>query len=76
MKERLYHVLEEVIPGKDYRTSETLVDSKILTSLNIVKLVARLNQEFDIEITPVHLIPENFNSAESMLSLIEELDGE
>lgn len=76
MKERLYKLLETVIPGTDYRNCTDLVDSKILTSLNIVKLVSKLNDEFDIEITPVHLLPENFNSADSMLELIEELDGE
>ena len=76
MLERLYEILENVIPGKDYRNSEDLVDSKTLTSMNIVKLVSRLNDEFDIEITPLHLVPKNFNSADAMLNLIEELDGE
>ena len=76
MKNRLYNILEEIIPGTDLESADTLVDSKILTSLNIVKLVSRLNEEFDIEITPVHLLPENFNSADAMLKLIDELDGE
>lgn len=76
MKERLFEILEGIIPGTDYKTSNTLVDSKVLTSLNIVKLVTKLNNEFDIEITPVHLVPDNFNSADAMLSLIDELDGE
>ena len=76
MLERLYAILEEIIPGKDYKEAEDLVDSKTLTSMNIVKLVAKLNDEFDVEITPLHLVPENFNSAEAMLDLVEELDGE
>lgn len=76
MLERIYTILEERIPGADFKTAEDLVDSKVLTSMNIVKLVSRLNDEFDVEITPMHLIPENFNSAQAMLRLIEELDGE
>ena len=76
MVERLYAILEEIIPGKDYKTSVDLVDSKTLTSMNIVKLVTKLNDEFDVEITPLHLVPGNFNSAEAMLNLVEQLDGE
>lgn len=76
MLERIYKILEDIIPGKDYKTAENLVDAKTLTSMNIVKLVSRLNNEFDVEITPLHLVPANFNSAEAMLDLVEELDGE
>ena len=74
--ERIYKILEQIIPGADYKNSETLVDSKMLTSMNIVKLVSKLNNEFDIEITPLHLVPENFNSVKSMYNLVLELDGE
>ena len=76
MLERIYTILEEIIPGTPYRTAEDLVDAKTLTSMNIVKLVSRLNDEFDVEITPIHLVAENFNSAAAMLKLVESLDGE
>ena len=76
MIERIYEILDEIIPGKDYKSMDNLVDSKTLTSMNIVRLVTKLNDEFDVEITPLHLVPANFNSVESMLHLVEELDGE
>lgn len=74
--ERIYKILEEIIPNTDFKGATNLVDAKILTSLNIVRLVSMLNDEFDIEITPIHLIPENFNSVESIYNLVVELDGE
>ncbi len=74
--ERIYALLEKIIPNADFKTATDLVDSKVLTSLNIVKLVAALNEEFDIEITPLHLLPENFNSVDSMWALVQQLDGE
>ncbi len=74
--ERIYKLLEQIVPNTDFKNAKDLVDSKILTSLNIVKLVAALNEEFDIEITPLHLIPENFNSVESIWALVQQLDGE
>lgn len=74
--EKIYEILSTIIPGEDYKNATNLVDGKILTSLNIARLVAMLNDEFDIEITPIHLIPDNFNSADSIHKLVISLDGE
>ncbi len=74
--EKIYEILAKIIPNADFKNATDLVDSKILTSLNIAKLVAMLNKEFDIEITPLHLLPENFNSVESIWALVQELDEE
>lgn len=74
--EKIYEILEKIIPNTDFKSCKSLVDSKILTSLNIVRLVSALNEEFDIEITPLHLVPENFNSVESICALVEELEDE
>ena len=74
--EKIYEILSTIIPGEDYKNITNLVDGKILTSLNIARLVVMLNDEFDIEITPIHLIPDNFNSAESIYKLVISLDGE
>ncbi len=35
-----------------------LIGGKILDSLKIVQLVASFNDEFDIEITPIDIVPE------------------
>ena len=74
--EKIYEILSKTKPGIDYKNATNLVDAKILTSLNIARLVAMLNDEFDIEITPIHLIPENFNSVKSIYNLVTILDGE
>lgn len=74
--EEILEILEEVIPGVDVKNATNLVDDKILTSLQIVRLVAMLNDEFDIEITPLHLVPENFNSVEGIYNLVQKLEEE
>lgn len=74
--EKICEILEKIIPGTDFRTADNLVDGKILTSMNIVRLVAMLDDEFDIEITPVHLVPENFNSVASIKKLVDMLGDE
>ena len=42
-------------------------------SFDIVSLVGELNDAFDIDITPVDIVPENFNSAEAMWEMIQRL---
>ena len=41
--------------------------------LDIVSIVGELNDTFDINITPVDIVPENFNSAEAMWDMIQRL---
>lgn len=72
----LMEILEELRPDVDFENETGLIANGILDSFDIVSLVAELNDAFDIEIKPNHLVPENFNSAEAMLGLIEKLQDE
>lgn len=74
--EELIKVLEEIQPGVDYKTCKTLIDDHILDSFGILSLVSEIEDNFDIEVSPAELIPENFNSAESLWAMIERLREE
>jgi len=76
MMEELFEILEELRPDVDFEAETALVTNGILDSFDIVSLVAELNDAFDIEIKPNNLIPENFNSAQALWALIEELKEE
>jgi len=71
--ERLIEILEELQPDVDFETTENLIDGRILDSLTILSLVAEIEEEFDVEIPTVEIIPSNFNSAKSIWALIEKL---
>lgn len=45
-------------------------------SLDVVSLVSEIDDAFDVEISVVDLRPENFNSVEAMMALIERLQEE
>ena len=74
--EEVIKILEQIKPGVDFNTEENLIEEEILDSFDIVTLVAKLNDEFDIEITPADLVPENFNSAKKIYELVERLEEE
>lgn len=76
MKEELMEILEELRPDVDFENEKQLITNSVLDSFDIVSLVGELNDNFDIDIHVENLLPENFNSIEGMLALIEKLQQE
>ena len=72
--EKLYEILEELQPEVDFTTCHNLVDGHYLDSLSILSLVAELEDEFDIVIPTVEIIPAN--SAEDIWAMIVRLQEE
>ena len=68
--EELLQILRKVKPGVDFEGKTDLFESGVLDSMTIVMLAAEINDAFDVEITAPEIIPENFNSAESILAMI------
>ena len=71
--DQLLDILNEINSDVDYEVCDTLIDDGIFRSFDIVSLVGELNDAFDIDITPVDIVPENFNSAEAMWEMIQRL---
>ncbi len=74
--ERLLEILNGIAPDVDFAEEKALIDDKILTSIDIITLVAEISDEFGVDIPPEELLPENFNSAEALWAMIERLDEE
>ena len=72
--EKLLEILTSLHPDVDFVTTSDLVDDGILDSLDIVTLVTEIDAEFDVTIPAEEIVPENFNSAEALMALIERLD--
>ncbi len=71
--DRLKEILEELQPEVDYETCENLVDGRYLDSLTILSLISEIEDEFDVEIPTVEIIPANFNSVKNIWTLIEKM---
>ena len=74
--EKILKILKQIRSDIDFEKETALIDDGVLDSFDIVALVGELNDAFDIEIKPNNLVPENFNSAEAMMALIEQLQDE
>lgn len=74
--DKLIKILNEIKPGIDFTKEDNLIEKRILTSFDIIRLVMEINGEFDIEITPLHIIPENFKNAETIYALIQKIEDE
>ena len=65
----------DILEGLDIEFDEgdALVDDGILSSLDIVAIIAELSEAFDITIPARDIVPENFNSAEAMYVMVQRL---
>ena len=71
--DELLELLEDIKPTVDFRTCTGLSDDGYLDSFDILSIVSELNDAFGIEISPVDIIPENFNSAQALWNMVERL---
>ncbi|MBQ2602656.1 MAG: acyl carrier protein [Oscillospiraceae bacterium] len=73
--EKLIGILKGVCPGVDFENEKALCDDGIINSLDIVLIVSELMDAYGVEIDIDDLVPENFNTAESILALVEKAQG-
>ena len=73
----LLEILTDLHPEVDFETETALVDDGILDSFDIITVISEIADTFDVVVPAKEIIPENFNSAESLWAMIERLeDGE
>ncbi|MBR3786896.1 MAG: acyl carrier protein [Firmicutes bacterium] len=74
--EKLLAVLKTIRDDVDFENEQKLVDDGILDSFDIVAIVGELCEEYEITFTAEDIEPENFNTVEAMMALIERLQDE
>ncbi|OPX42983.1 D-alanine--poly(phosphoribitol) ligase subunit 2 [Ruminiclostridium hungatei] len=75
--EELLRILKELRPDIDFNEKKALIDDGVLDSFDIVALVGEIGETFDVQIGVEGLVPENFNTVQAILGLINRLrDGE
>lgn len=73
MREQVLEVLKGVRRDVDFEKETKLIDDDILDSFDIISIVSDLNEKFDVDITADELEPENFNTLDAIVALVESL---
>ena len=63
-------ILNEIRPEEDFSKSSNFFEDGMLDSFDLVSLVTMLEEKFDIIIDPLDMVPENFQTPESILALV------
>ena len=71
--EELLKILKDIRPDVDFEHETKLIDDEILDSFDIISIVGELNVHYDIEINVEDLEPDNFNTVQAIMELIEKL---
>ncbi|MEE1026251.1 MAG: acyl carrier protein [Acutalibacteraceae bacterium] len=69
----LKKMLSEKYPNIDFEKEKNLVSSGILDSIEVVSIIAEIEDLFDISVTMEYIQPSYFESVETMWEMIEEL---
>lgn len=71
--EEFIKMLSSIKPGVDFASEEALVDDGILKSLDIISIISEIAATYGVIIPSDEIIPDNFNSAEALFELVEDL---
>ena len=71
--EKLLEILKGIRPDVDFENETALIDDGILDSFDVVSIISELDNVYGVQIRITELDPDNFNSAEAIWRLVEEL---
>ncbi len=71
--EKLLKLLKGVRADVDFEKETNLIDGGVLDSMDIVQIAAEICEQFNVELDVEDLDSENFNSADAMWKLIQDL---
>jgi acyl carrier protein len=73
--EKIYEFLKELHPEHDFTTNGGMIEDGILDSFDIISLVTMIEEEYDVLIDALEIVPENFSSVESITNVIRKNGG-
>lgn len=71
--EEFISMLKEIKPHVDFANEEALVDDGLIESLDIISIISEIADRYGVQIPSDEIIPDNFNSAEALYELVQDL---
>lgn len=74
--DKIYELLLEIRPEYDFKVNNGIIEEGVLDSFDLISLVTMVEEQFDIFIDALDIIPENFSSIEAIANVIRKNGGE
>lgn len=71
--DKVVEILSNLKSGVDFNTATGIVTNKIIDSIDIAAMISDLEDAFDIEIGMEYMENENFDSAQAIWEMIQEI---
>lgn len=69
-KEKVVEILRNIKPTVNLENVQDIIDGGFLDSLELLSLITALSEQFHIEIGFEYISPENFNSVDAIVGLV------
>ncbi len=76
IKQTILEILNEIKPTVNLEGVTDIIDSSFLDSMELMGLIAALAEKFEFEIDIDWIVPENFNSVDAMVAMVEKITSE
>jgi acyl carrier protein len=70
MKEIILKMLKELKPEQNFIDSENYIEEGILDSFDIIELISMLEEQFNVIIDGMDILPEYFSNVEQIEKLV------
>lgn len=71
MREIILRMLKELKPEQNFYDSENYIEDGMLDSFDVIELISMLEEEFDIVIDGMDIVPEFFSNVEQIEKLVK-----
>ncbi|MCC8066312.1 MAG: phosphopantetheine-binding protein [Clostridiales bacterium] len=71
--EKVIAILNSLKSGVDFTTAEGIVTNKIIDSIDIASMISMIEDEFNVEITMEYMENKNFDSAQAIWEMVQDL---
>lgn len=70
MESKVLEILKEIRSEYDFSGKVNFIEAGMLDSFDVISLVTALDEEFNISIDGVDILPENFSTLDAIVSLL------
>lgn len=72
---KILEILDSIRPESDFTKSTNFIEDRLIDSFDIVSLVNEIEEEYDIMVDALDILPNNFSSLEAIEALITKSGG-